>query len=200
MRIIAGKCRGMQLHVPRGRQTRPMIDRVRESLFSSLGSTYGTPGELPELHVLDLFAGSGSFGLEAISRGAKLCCFIEKNRHAISALRQNIRQLGLEGRCWIVSGDAFADDPPPAPDPTGWQLVFLDPPYVLSDVNVDKYSIPNLLAGLSESALLADQALVILRHPRHVDYDHRIARLRPEQTKTYGSTTFTWFRYEWQVS
>lgn len=195
MRIIAGRCRGMRIEVPRGKQTRPMPDRMRESLFSSLGSEYGTPGELPDLHVLDLFAGTGSFGLEALSRGAKLCCFVEKARSALSALRQNIERLGLQGQCWIINGDAFTCDLPEAPEKHRWQLVFADPPYVMSQVHVDLYSIPNLLAGLSESGLLADQALVILRHPVKTDFDRPVARLRPERTRTYGTMTFTWFRY-----
>jgi len=196
MRIIAGQCRGMKLQVPRGKRTRPMPERVRESLFSSLGSEWGTAGGLPKLNVLDLFAGTGSLGLEALSRGAELCCFVEKSQAAISALRQNIDRLGLRGRCWIVSGDAFICDLPRPPEAGGWQLVFADPPYVVTKVNVDLYSIPNLLAGLSESAILEDQAVVILRHPRQTDFERRIARLHPYRSKTYGTMKFTWFRYE----
>jgi len=189
----------MRLVAPKGRSTRPMMDRVRESLFSSLGSEYGTAGVLPELNVLDLFAGTGSLGLEALSRGAKLCCFVEKGRPALTALRQNITNLGLQGRAWIISGDAFVSDIPPAPG-GGWQLAFLDPPYATASVHVDTQSVPNLLKGLGESSLLEDQALVILRHPLAVDYERRIGRLRPERTRTYGTMKFTWFRHEWQIA
>jgi len=79
MRIISGQCRGMKLSVPKGKITRPIPDGVRQGLFSSLGSEYGTAGELPPLNIVDMFAGTGSFGLECLSRGAKLCSFDEKN-------------------------------------------------------------------------------------------------------------------------
>jgi len=190
----------MRLKVPKGKVTRPIPDRVRESLFSSLGSEYGTAGELPELHVLDLFAGTGSFGLEALSRGVKLCCFVESSPKAMSALRENITHLRLQGRCWLVYGDAFTCELPRSPEASGWELVFVDPPYVHSAVHVDRYSVPNLLRGLSESELLADGALVILRYPEGVEYDRPVARLKVDRQKTYGSMKVTWYRYEWRIS
>ena len=120
MRIISCTCRCMPLMVPKGKITRPIPDNVRQALFSSLGSEYGTAGELPELYVVDIFAGTGSFGLECLSRGAKLCCFVEKNHQAMSILRQNIRKCGFEGKCWIVSGSAYDCELPPAPESHGW--------------------------------------------------------------------------------
>ncbi len=199
MRIIAGECGGMRLLVPKGKGTRPMPDRVRESMFSSLGSDFGTAAMLPEINVLDFFAGTGSFGLEAVSRGAKLCCFVEKVGRALSVLRQNIKNLGLEGRCWIVNGDAFVCKVPKPPDGEGWQLVFLDPPYALAESQGDMHSVPELLASLSESDVLADDALVVLRHTLQVDYERRIGHLIPEQIRVYGTMKFTWFRYARQI-
>ncbi len=199
MRIISGQCKGMKLRTPKGRITRPIPDRVKEALFSSLGSEFSTPGRIPEFAVLDLFAGSGTFGLEALSRGAKLCCFVEKNRFALNCLRENIERLKLSGKCWILTGDAFDVEIPPEPTGTGWQLVFLDPPYATIEVNIDRSSIPNLLHSLSDSALLADGAIVILRHPSHIDFLKRIGRLIPFKTKTYGTMTFTWFGYDKEI-
>jgi 16S rRNA (guanine966-N2)-methyltransferase len=200
MRIIAGQCRGMKLAVPKGKTTRPIPDHVRQALFSSLGSEYGTPGEFPEIYVVDMFAGTGSFGLECLSRGARLCCFVEKNHYALSALRQNIEKLGLQGKCWIVSGNAFDCDLPPAPEGKGWDIVYLDPPYAAVEVNINPSSVPNLLIDLSDSNLLAPEALVILRHPASIDYERRLGHLTPYRTKTYGAMTFTWFRYDRQRS
>lgn len=200
MRIIAGQCRGMRLAVPKGKVTRPMPDRVRQAVFSSLGSEYATAGMLPALHVLDLFAGTGSLGLEAVSRGAKLCCFVEKSVRAVSVLRRNIEHLHLGGRCWIVGGDAFVCDLPRAPSAGGWDLAFVDPPYATAEIHVDASSVPNLLAGLSESDTLSDGAWVLVRHPLPVDYERRIARLIPDRTRTYGTMKLTWFRYERDVS
>jgi len=200
MRIISGQCRGMKLSVPKGKVTRPIPDGVRQALFSSLGSEFGTAGELPEINIVDMFAGTGSFGLECISRGAKLCCFIEKNHQALSILRQNIDKLGLQGRCWIVSGNAFACDLPPAPENKGWDLVYLDPPYPTVEINLEQQSVPNLLISLCDTQLLAPDALVILRHPTTTDYERRLGRLTPYRTKTYGTMRFTWFHYDHQNS
>ena len=97
MRIIAGAARGRRLVGPPGQTTRPMTDRVRESLFSSIAAW------LPDGVVLDLYAGTGSMGLEALSRGAKEVTFVEKDRNALDALRKNVDAVGLGGR--IISGD-----------------------------------------------------------------------------------------------
>ncbi len=199
MRIIAGKCKGMRIQAPRGRVTRPVPDRVKQALFSSLGSEFGTPGALPDLAVLDLFSGSGSFGLEALSRGARLCCFVERYRPALNCLRENIKRLNLSGYCWIVTGDAFYCDIPAEPTGTGWQLVFLDPPYATVEINIDRASVPNLLMSLSEEEKLADDAIVILRHPVNTDFERKIGRLYPYQTKTYNTMSLTWFRYDKQI-
>ncbi len=199
MRIIAGQCRGMKLAVPKGKITRPIPDHVRQALFSSLGSEYGTPGEFPDINVVDLFAGTGSFGLECLSRGAKLCCFVEKNYSALSILRQNIEKLGLQGKCWIVSGNAFDCDLPSAPAGSAWEIVYLDPPYINVEINIDLLSVPNLLIGLSDTKLLAPNALVILRHPIATDYERRLGHLTPYRTKAYGTMKFTWFRYDQQI-
>jgi len=200
MRIIAGKCKGMRIQAPRGRITRPIPDRIKQALFSSLGSEYGTPGALPELAVLDLFAGSGAFGLEALSRGARLCCFVERYRPALNCLRENIRKLNLSGQCWIVTGDAFSCDIPDEPTGAGWELVFLDPPYAAVEINIDSVSVPNLLMVLADMGKLADDATIILRHPSNIDFDRRIGKLYPYQTKTYSTMSFTWFNYDKQIS
>ncbi len=200
MRIISGQCRGMKLMVPKGKITRPIPDHVRQALFSSLGSEFGTAGELPEISVVDMFAGTGSFGLECLSRGVKLCCFVEKNHQALSILRQNIQHCGLQGRAWIVTGNAYDCELPQAPDNKGWDLIYLDPPYINVEINLEQYSVPNLLIGLSDSNLLAQDAMVILRHPSTNDYERRLGYLVPYRTRTYGSMCFTWFRYDKQTS
>ncbi len=189
----------MRISAPKGRITRPITDRVKQALFSSLGSEFGTPGALPEIAVLDLFAGSGALGLEAISRGARLCCFVERYRPALNCLRENINKLNLSGSCWIVNGDAFFCDIPPEPTGTGWQLVFLDPPYATVEINIDRASVPNLIMSLSESGKLADEAIVILRHPINVDFERRIGQLFPYITKKYNTMALTWFRYDKQI-
>jgi 16S rRNA (guanine966-N2)-methyltransferase len=129
MRIIAGRHRGRRLFAPPGRGVRPTSDRAREALFDILshGALAGT--EDPPLagkRVLDAFAGSGAFGLEAVSRGAAEALFIERDAAALSALRRNIAALGEEGRARIFCTDATR--PPPASAPSA--AAFLDPPYL----------------------------------------------------------------------
>ncbi len=119
MRIIAGRWRGRPLIAPQGQATRPTADRVREALFSMLASRLGT---FEGLQVADLFAGSGALGLEALSRGAAHCVFVEKDRAAVEAIRRNIASLG-------AAADVLARGAEHAALPRPVDLAFLDPPY-----------------------------------------------------------------------
>jgi 16S rRNA (guanine966-N2)-methyltransferase len=122
VRIIAGDWRGRPLSAPEGSATRPTSDRAREGLFSMLASRIGT---FQGLHVADLFAGTGALGIEALSRGAAHCTFVENDREAIANLRRNIDRLGAAARAEIRS-QAIEYAPPPA---RPCDIVFLDPPY-----------------------------------------------------------------------
>jgi 16S rRNA (guanine966-N2)-methyltransferase len=119
MRIIAGQWRGRPLVSPPGQATRPTADRVREALFSMLASRLGS---FEGLKVADLFAGSGALGLEALSRGAAHCVFVENDRAAVDAIRANLAALG-------ASGEVLARNAANAALPDVVDLAFLDPPY-----------------------------------------------------------------------
>jgi len=119
VRIIAGRWRGRPLVAPQGQATRPTADRVREALFSMLASRLGS---FEGLQVADLFAGSGALGLEALSRGAAHCVFVENDRSAVEAIRANLAALGASGEVLARSAE-HAALPAPA------DLAFLDPPY-----------------------------------------------------------------------
>jgi 16S rRNA (guanine966-N2)-methyltransferase len=119
MRIIAGRWRGRTLLAPKGQATRPTADRVREALFSMLTSRLGS---FEGLQVADLFAGSGALGLEALSRGAAHCVFVENDRAAVEAIRTNIAALGASAEI-LPRGAEHAALPGPV------DLAFLDPPY-----------------------------------------------------------------------
>lgn len=121
MRIIAGRWRGRPLGAPKGDATRPTADRTREALFSMLVSRLGG---LDDLRVADLFAGSGALGLEALSRGAAHCVFVEQDRAAIDALKANIAKLGAQG-AEVRQASVLAL--PPVAQPL--DLVMMDPPY-----------------------------------------------------------------------
>jgi len=120
MRIIAGTWRGRPLIAPKGEATRPTADRTREALFSMLASRIGS---FEELAVADLFAGSGALGLEAMSRGATSCLFVEQDKPALDALKANLVKLGARADVRATSVMALG----PAPKPL--DLILMDPPY-----------------------------------------------------------------------
>jgi 16S rRNA (guanine966-N2)-methyltransferase len=119
MRIISGEWRGRTIEAPPGLDTRPTSDRAREGLFSMLASRLGS---FEGLQVADLFAGTGALGLEALSRGAGHCVFVEKDRAAVDAIRRNLAALGASGEVLARSAENVA-----LPGPV--DLAFLDPPY-----------------------------------------------------------------------
>jgi len=122
MRIIAGEWRGRRLEAPPGRATRPTSDRAREGLFSMLQSRLGV---FDGLHAADLFAGTGALGLEALSRGAAYCTFVERDRTAIDILKRNVQHLGAGDRADIRPQAAEYAAPPRVP----CDLIMMDPPY-----------------------------------------------------------------------
>lgn len=127
MRVIAGRSKGRRLNAPPGDSTRPMQDRVKEALFSSLGSV------VIGAEVLDLYAGTGSMGLEALSRGARRAVFVERDRTAVTFLRKNCEAVGLGGEVVPVDVSRFLAQ---RSDP--FDLIFVDPPYADSDAEVGR--------------------------------------------------------------
>ncbi|MFD1787230.1 16S rRNA (guanine(966)-N(2))-methyltransferase RsmD [Sphingomonas floccifaciens] len=128
MRIIAGQWRGRPLAAPAGDATRPTADRTREALFSMLASRVGS---FEDLAIADLFAGSGALGLEALSRGAASCLFVEQDRAALDALKANIAKLGAKG-AEVRASSVLALGPARAP----LDLILMDPPYASGAGNV----------------------------------------------------------------
>ena len=122
MRIIAGQWRGRKLVAPKGDATRPTADRTRETLFSMLASRLG---DFEGLQVADLFAGSGALGLEALSRGAASCLFVEQDRAAVDVIKANITALGARDQTRIEAGSVMTLRPATAPI----DLILADPPY-----------------------------------------------------------------------
>jgi 16S rRNA (guanine966-N2)-methyltransferase len=127
MRIVAGTARGRRLKAPRGLETRPMMDRAKEAVFSALGDA--VVGAV----VLDLYAGSGSLGLEALSRGAATATFVEWGREARAALAENVRGVGLGGEVVAAKVEEYLGRPGPLVG-----LVFVDPPYDLPLPSVEQ--------------------------------------------------------------
>ena len=155
MRIVAGAWRGRALIAPAGQATRPTADRVRQALFDMLlHAPWGGRATVEGARVLDAFAGTGAFGLEALSRGAAHATFMEHDRAALAALRANIAACRAEGRATVLAVDVLAA---PVGKPCG--LVFLDPPY-------GHNLVPRALERLREVGWIGPQALVVVETGR----------------------------------
>lgn len=174
MRVIAGAAKGRRLTAPPGDRTRPTADRVKEAWFSSLQP------RLPGAHVLDLYAGSGGLGLEALSRGAARVTFVEHDRRALAALRRNIEAVALPGTT-VLAMDvpaALAGDLDDAP----FDVVLADPPYDTSAADLAR-----VLAAVPRQ--LADGALVTVERSRRDAAPTWPVELLPDEPRRYGDTT-----------
>ena len=150
MRIVAGAWRGRALVAPVGETTRPTADRVRQALFDMLlHAPWGGRDLVEGAHVLDVFAGTGALGLEALSRGAAKACFIERDRAALAALRANIAACRAGELCTVLAGDALAVR---RGEPCG--LVFLDPPY-------GQELVPRTVERLAAAGRIAPGAVIV---------------------------------------
>jgi 16S rRNA (guanine966-N2)-methyltransferase len=183
MRIVAGEAGGRRLSVPGGRGTRPTADRAREGLFASVLTIRGP---LSRARVLDLYAGSGAVGLEALSRGAADVLLVESDVRAARVIRGNIEAVRLPGARLIadrverVLARGPGDDPPR-------DLVFADPPYSTPDRDVQR-----MLAALRESGWLAPRALVVVERGTRSGPLAWPAGYTPERSRGYGEATL-WY-------
>ena len=159
MRIVGGKFKGHGLQGPKGQATRPTSDRVREAIFNILA--HGVEGfSIEGARVLDLFAGTGAMGLEALSRGARFCQFVDDAAEARGIIRRNADALGVIGQCKIWRRDATRLGPA-APQP-GFDLVFADPPY-------NKGLGTKALASLVEGQWLNNRAIVVVEEAERTE-------------------------------
>ncbi len=183
MRITGGAARGRRLFCPRGRKVRPTTDRVREALFDILDAVYIE--DWADIKVIDFFAGTGALGLEALSRGARSCIFVERDREALSALKRNlsvVRDMDVEIE--LASSDvySFLKQPTGAKSPYKADLVFADPPY-------GKGHLAGLLKALSADRFWTDKDVIL------VIEENKAETLAPEtfgfkldQKRPYGNT------------
>jgi len=183
VRIIAGRFRGKGILAPRGLSTRPTSDRVREALFSILGDVQG-------LDVLDLFAGSGALGLEALSRGARSATFVDQARASITAVTDNVAALGVTESATVRAAEAGAALRAFGREGRALGLVFLDPPYAYADAEA-------LLLELLAQRLLVPGAWIVLEHASRGDAPAPAA-LERRFARTYGDTALTFYRWPGQ--
>ncbi len=178
MRIVGGTLGGRVLRAPAGAATRPTSEKVRQAIFNILPDLEGA-------HVLDLFAGSGALGLEALSRGAAHVTFVDAAKPALAAVRANLDDLGVADRATVMAGDAVAIAGRQVPAEP-WRVVFVDPPY-RSDLAVRA-------TGAIPLAHLAPGAVIVIEHDRRNAPPDALGSLLRTDQRRYGDTLVSFYR------
>jgi 16S rRNA (guanine966-N2)-methyltransferase len=179
LRIIGGQWRGRKLPFPAVQDLRPTTDRTRETLFNWLAL------ELPGAHCLDLFAGSGALGLEALSRGAASCHFYETDKLAASTLSKHLEVLGASDRGHVIHGNSLAA----LPQHRDIDIAFIDPPFAL-------FSAPTLANDLLQQGCLAEHASVYIEMPKTTDLAALDACFTIHREKTAGDVRYALLHYD----
>ncbi len=182
MRVVGGRLRGRNLASPQSREIRPTADRLRESVFNILIHAYGDP--LPGARVLDLFAGTGALGIEAVSRGAAFALFVDNGTEARALLRNNVEALGLGGVTKVFRRDATNLGPAHPVEP--FSLAFLDPPY-------GKGLAEQALASLRDGGWLTKEALVVVEEAKAAGFTAPDGFAELER-RAYDDTEFVFLR------
>ncbi len=178
MRIVGGTLGGRVIRAPAGAATRPTSEKVRQAIFNILPDLEGG-------HVLDLFAGSGALGLEALSRGAAHVTFVDAAKPALAAVRANLDALGVADRATVIAGDAVAAAARQVPGEP-WRVVFVDPPY-RSDLAVRA-------TGAIPLAHLAPGAVIVIEHDRRNPPPDALGSLLRTDQRRYGDTLVSFYR------
>ena len=179
MRVIAGKHKGRRLRTVDDLSVRPATSRVKESIFNILQNRV----DWPETSVLDLFAGSGSLGIEALSRGARRAVFVEDSKRALTFLKQNVEMIRSGTEAEIVASDVF--DFLARPRAT-FDVVFADPPYAFE-------ALQRLPTMIFQSGVVSPDGYVIIEHPQELEFTPSLS-WEPAVTRKYGRTVVTFFQ------
>jgi 16S rRNA (guanine966-N2)-methyltransferase len=177
MRVIAGEARSTRLVSPKGATVRPTSDAVREALFSSLGDA------VVDARFLDLYAGTGAVGIEALSRGAAFCVFVERDRRCVQAIRANLGNTRLSDRAVVVPRDAKQAVEQVLTEHGPFGIVFLDPPY-------DDASAARVAEAALSGRVVAAPGLLILQHSRKAPFQ---GLPEPQRTRRYGETVLSFY-------
>lgn len=176
MRVVSGKCKGIPLKAVPGKTTRPTTDKVKEAIFNMIGPYFdGGIG-------LDLFAGSGGLGIEALSRGLDKMIFVDRDKNAIQTIHENIHKCGLEPFAEVYRNDAERALKAVAKRELRFQLIFLDPPY-------RKQQLEGLIERISEKNLLHPDGVIICEHESDYQLPERIHDFIKNKEERYGTTT-----------
>ena len=189
MRVIAGCARGIPLNSLIGDKTRPIQDRTKESLFNILS------GVIPGSRVLDMYAGTGAIGIEALSRGAMSCIFVENNRSAIEVITKNLEATKLQDKAQVVLYDVFDVIPYLEKNKIEVEIVFASPPYPLVEKDSYRDKLLNLFSLMCSNHIIQPEGLIMLQH-RKTDFEipQETICLELFDTRTYGDTQVSFFK------
>lgn len=182
MRIISGSAKGIRLKTPYGMETRPTADRVKESVFNILGAA------LAEARVLDLFAGTGSLGIEALSRGADSALFIDRSIASVKLVKENLKLAKLSEKGKVIKADSLNMLERLSQDKYQFDLIFCDPPY-------NKGFVAAVLSRIDASTILASDGIIIVEHSKHEEINSEFNQIKQKRTQKYGETLVSFFTY-----
>ncbi len=186
MRIVGGSARGRKIMAPRGRATRPTLDHIREALFNILGA------RVEGAHVLDLFAGTGAMGIEALSRGAEHCVFVESSPAALKLITSNLKDLDLADRATISSGDVFRQATRLRRRGEIFDIAIAAPPYRLIATDAGEARLLRFMGDLSDSGVLSPEACAVIEQAAAPNWSGAIAApWTLLDRRRYGGTALT---------
>jgi 16S rRNA (guanine(966)-N(2))-methyltransferase RsmD len=182
MRIITGSAKGIRLSAPRGLGTRPTADRVKEAVFNILGDI------VVDAQVLDIFAGTGNLGLEALSRGASAAVFIDSSIDSITSIKENAQRTKLIGQAKILKNDVIRALDRFAGTGRSFDLIFCDPPY-------NKGFVQKVLEKIETNAIVNPKGILVIEHSKHEEIKNQWDHLQLRRVEKYGETLISFLLY-----
>ena len=189
MRVIAGSARGISLTSVKGDKTRPIQDRTKESLFNILS------GIIRDSRVMDLYAGTGAIGIEALSRGASSCIFVEHNKQVVQIIKDNLTATGLQNKATVIKCDVLESASYLEREGIKLDIVFAAPPYHLVEKNAYRSELLTFFSILSEKHIIQPEGIVILQQRKaEFQMPPEASCLELFDTRMYGDTQVLFFR------
>ena len=182
LRVISGSRKGFKLNAPKGLDTRPTQDRIKESLFNIIGNIDDNSV------VLDLFSGTGAIGIEFLSRGAKKCCFVDDSQESIRTIKNNLVKTKFEEKSETYKNNVFNVINVLGRKKVGFDFIFMDPPYNRGYEN-------KVLKTICDNNLLREDGLIIIEHGKGLPFEKTFYYLKKIDERNYGDTTITFYTY-----
>jgi len=189
VRVIAGSAKGISLSSLNGDRTRPILEKIKGSLFNILANV------VPESRVLDMFAGTGSIGIEALSRGAKSCIFVECNKSAIQIIKKNLEATGFRDKSQVLECDVFKIIPYLESNKSEIDIAFAGPPYPLIDESPTRDNLLKLFSNLCDKQIILPDGIMVLQHRKgNVVIPPAACCIELFDSRLYGVTQLSFFK------